>query len=152
MAELLRKHPVMATIIGGVAAGVGLTLAVPVLVSGTNPYHAGEHLAQALPFAVIVVAAALFWPPPHQTPTGRYARLALVWGSVLVVAGLVAEAVGAFGYDGDEHAVEALTSLHNGVWPITYSGALLVWCSAMLAVIEAGAFRRRGPSATSEAA
>jgi hypothetical protein len=148
MASFLRRHLILATIVGAAAVGLGLDFVFQAVVSAENPQHAGRHLAVALPFAVVVVAAMRFWPRPRQPRIGRMARSVLVWGSALVVVGLVAEAIGAFGYDGNARVVPALTSLHNGSWPFSFLGAFLVLCSALLSL--GSVLQKRTPSAPSE--
>jgi len=101
VANVVNRHPVIPTLFAAVGIVVLLTFAVNALVSAENPQHAGGHLALASGFVLLAAAAVRMWPPPHPSRTGRTARRALVAGCALVIVGLLAEAIGAFGYSGD---------------------------------------------------
>jgi hypothetical protein len=141
--DVLRRHPVLTTLAVALLLGVALTALVDLLVPGENASHAGTHLAQALPFVVVAVAALRFWPPPRPSRSSRVARAALVTGCALVTLGLAAEAVGAFGYDGDAPVVPLLTEVHNGSWPFTFLGVLVVLGAALAAL--PGLWQRPAP-------
>lgn len=134
VADFVKRHPVIPTLFAAIGIVVVLTFVVNAFLSAENPQHAGGHLALASGFLLLGAAAVRIWPPPRPTRTGRMARRALVVGCALVIVGLLAEAMGAFGYSGDEHRIEALTTIHNGSWPLGFLGILLILWGALLAI------------------
>ena len=93
-----------------------------------NVGHATDHLTIAVPALVLAWSIAFWCPQRKDTRAARWGRMAAVTGLVMSGVALVLEAIGAFGYDGDDSRIGALTTLHNTVWLIDFPGnlALLV--------------------------
>lgn len=116
------RHPVGWSAAGAAALmGILIVLALT-LPLGENAEHAGGHLAIGTPLLLLLVWAILRWPPPGPEFASRLARGALLTGFGVASAGLVIEAVGAFGYADGFGATNSL-SLHDvgvALWPVGF--------------------------------
>lgn len=127
------------TIVGAVltiALVIVLDKVSDALVNGENSSHAAGHLAYAIP--ALLLAFFLIWlcPPPKPTGLGRRSRQALIAGLLLLGAGGVTEAIGAFGYAGDESRIGILTTIHGSSWMLSFPGALILLTGVVLGVIS----------------
>lgn len=134
----MHRHPAISYVSAAIALAVALSVAAAMLNDTENLGHAADHLAIATPMLLLVIAIRQRVGPPKPTRIGRSGRHALIAGLILVGGSLLLEAIGAFGYDGDDSRIGFLTSLHNGVWMIQFPGALVLMIGAVLAMLSLG--------------
>jgi hypothetical protein len=133
----LKDHVVRVSV-AGTAVLIGILLVtVRALSLNASSGHAGAHLAIGLPLLILLVVVLRAWPPVRPGVLARLARGSLVVGLALASLGLIAEAVGAFGFgpDGDT-VVNGLATLHdlsNFVWVV---GMVAIGTSALLRSVD----------------
>jgi len=142
----LARHPAILSVVLAIGLAVVLLLVSGALIEAENPSHAANHLAFAIPELVLAFALFRLCRPPKPTRIGRWSRYALVAGLVLIAGGDVIEAIGAFGYAGDQSRIEVLTTIHNGSWMIQFPGAFIFLIGVVLAVLSVP--QRRTPTAS----
>lgn len=127
------RHTALVATFGCLVLVVALSVLVAAVVPGANPRHAADHLAVALPLLLLIVILLRVAPAPKPTRLGRWGRWAVVIGLSLMTASLVAEAVGAFGYDGDAVRNATLQAIHNNTFVVDFPGMLAVLVGSVLA-------------------
>lgn len=133
---LFVRHSAILALLGAVLVAIALSVLSNALIESENPGHAADHLSVAIPALLLAVVLARLSPKPKPTRIARFARRFVIIGLLLLSASLVLEAVGAFGYAGDESNIDALTSLHNTAFVLQLPGALVVLVGAVLAVLS----------------
>lgn len=130
------RHSALLSLLAAVLLAVALSVLSRALIESENPGHAADHLSVAIPALLLAFALARLCPPPKPTRIARWARGAAITGLVLVGASLALEALGAFGYEGDESKIGALTTLHITAFVLQIPGALVLLISAVLAALS----------------
>jgi hypothetical protein len=122
--ELVRRHPVAASVSVCVVLTATLVTAAAVLPLQGNVDHAVGHLSLGGPVLLLLMCALLWWPRVGPEPAARLARGTLVTGLAMAGLGLITEAIGAFGYADDQTSQASdLTILHAVgvvVWPVAF--------------------------------
>ncbi len=142
----LGQYPAILGVVLAIGLAVVLLLVSGALIDAENPSHAADHLAVAIPALLLAFALCRLCRPPKPTRIGRSSRYALVAGLVLNAGSLVAEAIGAFGYAGDQSRIKVLTTIHNGSWMIGFPGSVILLIGVVLAVLSVP--QRRTPIAS----
>ncbi len=129
----LQRHPVAVSVVGIAALMailVALALTVPM---GVNAEHFSGHLAMGIPLLLMLALVLRTWPRPGSGKAARLARGTLLTGLGIAGVGLLAEAIGAFGYADDGFGrANALADLHAvgvGLWPV---GSVLLLAGAIM--------------------
>lgn len=134
--RLFVRHSAILSLLGAVLLAIALSVLSNALIERENPSHAADHLSVAIPALLLAFVLARLCPQPKPTRIARSARRSVVIGLFFLGASLFLEAVGAFGYAGDESNIDALTTLHNAAFVLQLPGALVVFVGAVLAVLS----------------
>lgn len=137
------RHAAILSLVGALVLAVALSVLSSALIKSENPGHAADHLSLAIPALLLAFALARLCPRPKPTRIARLARRAVIIGLVFLGASLALEALGAFGYQGDESKIEALTTLHNATFVLQLPGALILLIGGALAALSLP--QRRAP-------
>lgn len=133
--KVLRARPLFFSILGSILLSVVLLLVADALSPPeSNVAHAADHMAIAVPGLLLAWSIASWCPRRKDTRTARWGRTAAVAGLAMSGAALVLESIGAFGYDGNDSRIDALTTLHNTVWVIDLPGMLILLMGIVLGV------------------
>lgn len=129
----LERSPVPVSVAGTAVLLLMLTVvALTVPMNGTVE-HFSQHLVLGLPLLLLLVLALGWWPRPAPEFAARLARGVLVAGLAIAGVGVLAEAIGAFGFTANGYGrANALADLHDVavlVWPL---GLVLVMAGAIL--------------------
>lgn len=126
MTRRLGPHPLLASAFACLALEIAAHLIVASLSLSENLGHAAFHMATALPMLLLAWSIAYWCPPRKHTFVARWGRRITIVGLMMISVGLVLESIGAFGYEGDDSRIGALTTLHNGSWLIQFPGVPLL--------------------------
>lgn len=139
VAKVFRRHPAAMALAAGaalVAAGMAVGSA---LIDDDEIGHAVGHLLPAVAVGGVLVSAR-WWRPPAPGRLGSGSRRAVIAFAGLIAAGLAAEAIGAFGYDGYAR-VNSLAGIHDAAMftgPVGLLGLLVSALASLSARISAG--------------
>lgn len=98
-----------------------------------NTDHAASHLSIAIPIALLAVL--ILHKRRKLVSSKRISGKKLIAVGLGVIAlGLVTEAVGAFGYDGNSVRIQILSSLHNSSLLVVFAGMFLVLIGVLIAI------------------
>lgn len=122
----LRIRPLLASVVSTILLSILLLVIFGAVGLSENVDHAMFHLAIAVPAFLLAWSIAFWCPRRKKTRAARWGRGAAIAGLVMSGAAVALEAIGAFGYDGDDSRVDALTTLHNSTWPIDITGNLVL--------------------------
>lgn len=129
----LRTQALLISVIGATVLSVVLVLiADAVSPPDSNVSHSTGHLAIAIPAFLLAWSIARWCPRRKNTRSARWGRRAATIGLVMISAGFVLEAIGAFGYDGGNSRIAALTMLHNASWVIQFPGVPILLVGILL--------------------
>ena len=132
----VRAHPLLVSVVLALGTSVVLLRILGAVSLSENADHAADHLAVAVPALLLAWSIALWCPRRKNTRAARWGRGAAITGLVLSGTALVLESIGAFGYDGDDSRVGALTTLHNSVWPFSFLGIVVLLVGILLGVVS----------------
>ena len=116
------------------AVGVFLLITSNAVFNSENLVHFAMHFIMAT--VVLLLALVRFRRSPKPTRIGRLGRITLVAGLVLFGVATVIEAIGAFGYLGNEDANQLLTSFHNYSYWLALPGMFITLIGAALGLIS----------------
>lgn len=146
MSRRLGPHPLLASFVACLALSIAAHLVVASLTLSENLGHAAFHLATALPMLLLAWSIAYWCPPRRRTFVAVWGRRITIVALMMISVGLVLESIGAFGYDGDDSRIGALTTLHNGSWLIQFPGVPLLVVGLLMGL--ASLFQRSPQVAT----
>ncbi len=116
------------------AAGVFLLITSNAVFNSDNFLHFTMHFIMAI--VILLLAFVRFRRSPKPTRIGRVGRVVLVSGLVLFGVATVIEAIGAFGYLGNAHANEVLTTFHNASYFLELPGMFITLIGVALGLIS----------------
>jgi hypothetical protein len=134
--RFLRASPLIISIVLTILLSVVLNLILGAISLSENFDHATSHLAVAIPALLLAWSIAFSCPRRKHTRASRWGRRAAITGLVMISAGLVLESIGAFGYDGDDSRIEALTTLHSSAWLIEFPGVPVLLVGILLGMFS----------------
>lgn len=116
------------------AAGVFLLITSNAVFNSDNLLHFTMHFIMAI--VLLLLAFVRFRRSPKPTRIGRVGKVVLVSGLVLFGVATVLEAIGAFGYLGNAHANEVLTTFHNASYFLALPGIIITLIGVTLGLIS----------------
>jgi len=129
----LRAHLLLVSVAAAILLSIALVQFADALSPpGSNISHATGHLAIAVPTLLLACSIASWCPRRKDTRAARWGRRAAITGLGMITVGLILEAIGAFGYDGDDSRIAALTTLHNASWLIQFPGVPVLLVGILL--------------------
>ena len=134
--RLLRAHPLLVSVVLAIGSSVVLLRILGAVNLPENAAHAADHLAVAVPVLVLAWSIAFWCPRRKDTRAAQWGRGAAVAGLAIGGTALVLESIGAFGYDGDDSRIGALTTLHNSVWLFSFLGFMVLLVGILLGVVS----------------
>ena len=129
-----KRNLIITSALFAAAVGVFLLITSNAVFNSENFTHFAMHFIMAT--VVLLLALVRFRRSPKPTRIGISGRITLVAGLVLFGVATVIEAIGAFGYLGNDHANQLLTYFHNySVW-LALPGMLITLIGAALGLIS----------------
>lgn len=129
-----RSRPLLLSVVLAILLSIVLAVVQSWVSLSENLDHALFHLALAIPASLLAWSIAFWCPRRKNTRAARWGRGAAIWGLVSMSAGLGLEAIGAFGYDGDDSRIGALTTLHNSAFLVQIPGLPLLVAAILLGI------------------
>jgi hypothetical protein len=135
-----RRHPILWTSIGLIAAGIAIALVGIPLGGLVDGVHAAFHASSAIVVAAIPLAGILIRPTPRRTTTIAW------WGMALLAAAFLVEAIGGFGFGPNGEGRNDLAVIHDvslGTTPLAMLVAIVAVVIGLTGAVAAGGSGRR---------
>ena len=129
-----KRNFIITSALFAAAVGVFLLITSNAVFDSENLVHFAMHFIMAI--VVLLFALVRFRRSPKPTRIGRLGRITLVTGLVLFGVATVIEAIGAFGYLGNDHANQLLTSFHNTSAVLAIPGMFITLIGVALGLIS----------------
>ena len=139
--DLLKRHCAIVSALLAIALTVILIIVSNALIKSENPNHAATHLSTTIPALLLAFSLARICQPPKPTRIGKWSRRSLIVGLVLLGIGAITEAIGAFGYRGNESVIDVLTTIHNSSFIFALPGLFIMLIGMALGIVSL--FQRR---------